>query len=188
MPNLIEDFIGSLGPEVSQKLSKKTNLDEGTIQNLLPVIMPMILGGLKKQKDEHGGEARVDHILNKYGSSSVLNNLDGLFDDKLKDDSTDPNLGGLLGNAGTDVVSHLTSNFKMDSGTAAKLIPMLAPIVLGFLTKKRDSGAGSSGLASLLDQDGDGSVLDDVAGMLLGGGKSSNPLGNILGGLFGGKS
>ena len=27
MPNLIEDFIGSLGPEVSQKLSKKTNLD-----------------------------------------------------------------------------------------------------------------------------------------------------------------
>ena len=80
MPNLIEDFIGSLGPEVSQKLSQKTNLDEGTIQNLLPVIMPMILGGLKKQKDEHGGEARVDHILNKYGSSAVLDNMDGLFD------------------------------------------------------------------------------------------------------------
>jgi len=187
MPNLIEDFIGSLGPEVSQKLSNKTNLDAGTIQNLLPVVMPMILGGLKKQKDEHGGEARVDHILNKYGSASVLNNLDGLFDEKLKDNSTDPNLGGLLGNAGTDVVSHLTNNFKMDAGTASKLIPMLAPIVLGFLTKKRDSGTGTSGLASLLDQDGDGSVLDDVAGMLSGG-KSSNPLGNILGGLFGGKS
>ena len=78
MPNLIEDFIGSLGPEVSQKLSKKTNLDEGTIQNLLPVVMPMILGGLKKQKDERGGEARVDHILNKYGSSSALNNMDSV--------------------------------------------------------------------------------------------------------------
>ena len=188
MPNLIEDFIGSLGPEVSQKLSKKTNLDKGTIQNLIPVVMPMILGGLKKQKDERGGEARVDHILNKYGSSSVLENMDDLFDDKLKDDSTDPNLGGLLGNAGTDVVSHLTSNFKMDSGTAAKLIPMLAPIVLGFLTKKRESGTGSSGLASMLDADGDGSVLDDVAEMFLGGDKSSNPLGNILGGLLGGKN
>ena len=46
MPNLIEDFISTLGPEVSQKMSKKTNLDEGTIQKLLPVVMPMILGGL----------------------------------------------------------------------------------------------------------------------------------------------
>ncbi len=35
----------------------------------------MILGGLKKQKDNHGGEERVDHILNKYGSSSVLDDI-----------------------------------------------------------------------------------------------------------------
>jgi hypothetical protein len=85
----------------------------------------------------------------------------------------------------------LTNNFKIDSNMAAKLIPMLAPIVLGFLTKKRDSGTGSSGLAGLLDQDGDGSVLDDVAGLFLGGlGGSSNkgnPLTDLLGGLLGGK-
>lgn len=183
MSNLIEDFITTLGPEISQKMSKKTNLDEGTIKNLVPVIMPMILGGLKKQKDEHGGEARVDHILNKYGSSSALDNMDDLFDSKLKDNSTDPNLGGLIGGSGTELVNQLTGNLKMDSGTASKLIPMLAPVVLGFLSKKRDSGAGVSGLAGLIDKDGDGSVLDDVAGLLLGGGKSSNLAGNILGGL-----
>lgn len=190
MPNLVEEFISSLGPDVTKKMSSATNIDQGTLQQLLPVIAPMILGGLKKQKDERGGQDRVDHILNKYGNPSALN-MDDLFKQKLNDNSTEPNLGGLLGNAGTDATNMLTNNFKIDSNMAAKLIPMLAPIVLGFLTKKRDSGTGSSGLAGLLDQDGDGSVLDDVAGLFLGGlGGSSNkgnPLSDLLGGLLGGK-
>jgi len=169
MGNLIEEFIGTMGSEVSQKMSNKTNIDQGTISQLLPVIAPMILGGLKKQKDERGGQDRVDHILNKYGDPSVLGNLDGLFQQKLDDNTTDPNLGGLLGNAGFDATNLLSQNLKdADSNMIAKLIPMLAPVLLGFLTKKRDSGTGSSGLAGLLDQDGDGSVLDDVAGLLLG--------------------
>ena len=191
MPNLVEEFISSLGPDVTKKMSSATNIDQGTLQQLLPAITPMILGGLKKQKDERGGQDRVDHILNKYGNPSALDNMDDLFKQKLNDNSTEPNLGGLLGNAGTDATNMLTNNFKIDSNMAAKLIPMLAPIVLGFLTKKRDSGTGSSGLAGLLDQDGDGSVLDDVAGLFLGGlGGSSNkgnPLTDLLGGLLGGK-
>ena len=191
MPNLVEEFIGSLGPEVTKKMSSTTNIDQGTLQQLLPVLTPMILGGLKKQKDERGGQDRVDHILNKYGNPSALDNIEDLFKQKLNDNSTEPNLGGLLGNAGTEATNMLTNNFKIDSNMASKLIPMLAPIVLGFLTKKRDSGTGSSGLAGLLDQDGDGSVLDDVAGLFLGGlGGSSNkgnPLSDLLGGLLGGK-
>jgi hypothetical protein len=191
MPNLVEEFISSLGPDVTKKMSSATNIDQGTLQQLLPVIAPMILGGLKKQKDERGGQDRVDQILNKYGNPSALDNMDDLFKQKLNDNSTEPNLGGLLGNAGTDATNMLTNNFKIDSNMAAKLIPMLAPIVLGFLTKKRDSGTGSSGLAELLDQDGDGSVLDDVAGLFLGGlGGSSNkgnPLTDLLGGLLDGK-
>lgn len=191
MPNLVEEFISSLGSEVTKKMSSTTNIDQGTLQQLLPAITPMILGGLKKQKDERGGQDRVDHILNKYGNPSALDNMEDLFKQKLNDNSTEPNLGGLLGNAGTDATNMLTNNFKIDSNMAAKLIPMLAPIVLGFLTKKRDSGTGSSGLAGLLDQDGDGSILDDVAGLFLGGlGGSSNkgnPLSDLLGGLLGGK-
>ena len=36
----------------------------------------------------------------------------------------------------------------------------------------------------LLDADGDGSIIDDVAGMLMNGGKKGG-LGSLLGGLFG---
>ena len=39
----------------------------------------------------------------------------------------------------------------------------------------------------MLDADGDGSIIDDVAGMVLGGSKKKTGLGGLLGGLFGRK-
>lgn len=42
---------------------------------------------------------------------------------------------------------------------------MVNPCYFGFLTDKRDSqGAATNGIASSLDQNGYGSILDDVAG------------------------
>lgn len=194
MSNLIEEFMGSLGGDVSKQLSSTLGVDQKTVSNLIPQVAPLILGGLKKQMTDRGGAPRVDHILNKYGSASVLDNLGDLFSQRIKDENPDPNLGGLLGNAGGEAVNQLSSNFKLDAGTITKFIPMLAPVFLGFLTKKRDQdGLGSSGLSALLDQDGDGSILDDVGGFLLqglsGSGKKSGGglLGGILGSLLGGK-
>jgi hypothetical protein len=194
MSNLIEEFMGSLGGDVSKQLSSTLGVDQKTVSNLIPQVAPLILGGLKKQMTDRGGAPRVDHILNKYGSASVLDNLGDLFSQRIKDENPDPNLGGLLGNAGGEAVNQLSSNFKLDAGTITKFIPMLAPVFLGFLTKKRDQdGLGSSGLNALLDQDGDGSILDDVGGFLLqglsGSGKKSGGglLGGILGSLLGGK-
>ena len=40
-------------------------------------------------------------------------------------------------------------------------------------------------ITTLLDADGDGSILDDVAGMVMGGSKKKGGLGGLLGGLFG---
>jgi hypothetical protein len=192
MGNLLEDFMGSMGSQVTDQLSSSLGIDSKTAGAVIPQVLPMILGGLKKQKDERGGAERVDHILNKYGSESVLDDIGGLFSQKVQDPNPDPALGGLLGDAGLQASNLFGKQFNLDSGTAAKIIPMLAPVVLGFLTKKRDSGTGLSGIASLLDQDGDGSVLDDVAGFLMSGlGDSSSKkgglLGGLLGGLFGGK-
>ncbi|MDX1702335.1 MAG: DUF937 domain-containing protein [Melioribacteraceae bacterium] len=188
MSNLLEEFMGSVGSQVTGQLSSNLGIDNKTANAIIPQVLPMILGGLKKQKDERGGADRVDHILNKYGSSSVLDDIGGLFSTKSQDPNPDPALGGLLGDAGLQATNLFGKQFNLDSGTAAKIIPMLAPVILGFLTKKRDTGTGSSGIASLLDQDGDGSVLDDVAGFLMSGlaGSSTQKKGGLLGGLLGG--
>ena len=89
MANILEEFLGSMGPDVTKKMSSSLNLDQNTVQQIIPQLAPLILGGLKKQKDERGGQERVDHILNKYGSTEVLGNLDDLFEQKSKDQNPD---------------------------------------------------------------------------------------------------
>ncbi|MEN8153952.1 MAG: DUF937 domain-containing protein [Acidobacteriota bacterium] len=185
MAGFVDEFMKTYGSKVSKDLSKSTGISKGILKQLIPQVAPLILGGLKKQKDNHGGNNRIDHILNKYGSAGVLDNLAGLFNSKSRESSPDPGLGGLLGNSGIEASNQIASKFNIDSGLAMKLIPMLAPVILGALTKKKSqSNVGSGGIGALLDQDGDGNILDDVAGLILGGGKKSS--GGLIGGLLGG--
>lgn len=193
MSDLLSDLLGNLGgTQVTEKIGSALNIDPNIIQQAIPVIAPMILGGLKRQSENNGGQERVDHILDKYGNPEVLNDIDGHIDNSSKLESFDSNLGGLLGNSGSQITDILTKNFNLDGSSAAKLIPMLAPLILGYLTKSRDSHPeGSSGFASFLDQNGDGSIIDDVAGFFTGKQQgepnSGGGLMDILGGILGKK-
>ncbi len=190
MAGFIDEFLKSYGPEVTKQMSSNFNVDQGTVQKLIPQLAPLIIAGLKKQKDTQGGDQRVDHILNKYGDASVLNNIKDLVSRKAHAESVDPNLGGLLGDAGgIQAAQALSKNLNIDASTIMKMIPALAPLLLGALTKKRDTGGkGISGIGALLDADGDGRILDDVAGFLMkGGSRTTQPKGGgILGSLLGG--
>lgn len=191
MAGFIDEFLKSYGPEVTQQMSNNFNVDQGTVQKLIPQLAPLILAGLKRQKDTRGGDERVDHILIKYGDASVLNNIKDLVSTKAHAQDVDPNLGGLLGDAGgLQAAQALAKRMNIDPSTIMKMIPALAPLVLGALSRKRDSGGqGISGVGALLDADGDGSILDDVAGFLLkGGGATQKKGGGLLGSLLGGLS
>ncbi|MCJ7448661.1 MAG: DUF937 domain-containing protein [Bacteroidales bacterium] len=152
MANYIDEFMKNYGPEVTRQMSSNFNIDQGTVQKLIPQLAPLILSGLKRQKDDQGGDERVDHILNKYGDSSVLNNIKDLISSKATDTSTDANLGGLLGTGGGTLAAQtLGKQMNVDSSVIQKMIPALAPLILGALTKKRDaSSSGISGIGSLL--------------------------------------
>jgi len=190
MANFVDEFMKTYGSEVTKNMSATYGLDHGTVQKLIPQLAPLILGGLKRQKDDRGGDARVDHILNKYGDQSVLDNIKDLISNKANDPTTDANLGGLLGDAGgIQAAQALGKSLNIDASKIMKMIPALAPLILGALSKKRDTSGGIGGIGSLLDADGDGSIIDDVAGFILKGGagqatKGKGVLGSILGGLF----
>ena len=59
--------------------------------------------------------------------------------------------------------------------------------LLGNMLRNNSKPYEQSFLESILDADGDGSVIDDVAEMVLGGDKKKGGLGSLLGGLFGKK-
>lgn len=193
MANFIDEFMKTYGNEVTQQMAANTGLDQGAVQQLIPKLAPLIISGLKKQKDERGGDARVDHILTKYGDPSVLDNIKDLISTKTQDSEADANLGGLLGaSGGVQAAQALGKSLNIDASKIIRMIPALAPIILGALSKKKSTSGGIGGIGSLLDADGDGSILDDVAGFVLRGGsgqatKSKGVLGSILGGLFGTK-
>jgi len=193
MSDFLNDLLGNISGGAADKIGNTLGIDPNIITQAIPVIAPMILGGLKKQSENNGGQERVDHILNKYGDPDILDNVDDRVDELAKTDNFDTNLGGLIGNSGSQVTDILTKKFNLDSGTAAKIIPMIAPLIMGYLTRRRDNNPeGSEGFASFLDQNGDGSVVDDVVGFFSNKQPSNNEgsgggLMDILGGLLGGK-
>lgn len=193
MSDIINGLMEQLGGGATEKIGSSLGIDPGIIQKALPIVLPMILGGLKNQSVNNGGQDRVDHILNKYGNPEVLNDIDGHVNQMAGKDNFDANLGGLLGNSGSQITDVLTKNFNIDAGTAMKIIPVVAPLILGYLTKSRDTNPqGSQGFASFLDQNGDGSIVDDVVGFFSNKDPQSQQgsgggIMDILGGLLGGK-
>ncbi|MBN2265599.1 MAG: DUF937 domain-containing protein [Candidatus Aminicenantes bacterium] len=195
MSDFVSDFMRQFGPDVSRQLSASLGVKPEDASRLLPQVIPMIMGGLKKQMETRGGAQRLDHILNKYGREDVLNDIGGTIAAKAREANPDPQLGGLLGQSGVQASQMFGQMLGLSSQKAMSLIPMLAPLILGALSKRKNQagGSGLDGLAGLIDKDGDGNILDDIAGFLgpaLGGGSASRGgglLGGLLGGLFGKK-
>ena len=193
MSDLLSGLMEQLSGGSTEKIGNSLGIDPSIIQQAIPVILPMIMGGLKNQSVNNGGQERVDHILNKYGDPGALDNVDGLVNKMSGQSNLDPNLGGLLGNSGAQITDVLKNNFKLDGSTAMKIIPMVAPLILGYLSKSRnDNPQGSAGFASFLDQNGDGSVVDDVVGFFTNQKPAANQgsgggLMDVIGGLLGSK-
>ena len=102
-------------------------------------------------------------------------------------------LGHIFGGNQTPVVEEVSQQSGLQGGQVAQILMMLAPIVMGYLGRqKRQQGVGADGLggllggllggqaaaapqssgnamsdmaSSMLDRDGDGSSLDDIASM-----------------------
>ena len=194
MSDFMEEFRQSVGSQVQSKLGSELNMTQDQASTAIDAVGPLVLGGLKRQMENHGGEDRLRHILDKYGDASVVEDPEGYIGKAVQEEQGDPALGGLLGDSGHQAAGMLDQKLGLSAGMGAKLIPMLAPLVLGMLAKKRaaasKAGGGAGGIGALggiLDRDGDGKILDDLSGLLGGGAVAagaakSGCLGMLLGG------
>lgn len=160
----------------------------------------VLLGGLAKNAETEEGSTAIEKALNRHEGFSGASKVDDV-------DQAD---GGkivkhVLGDKEKEVVDTLTKSEKTAGGIDfGKLLPILAPIIMGILANLNKGKAGGGGLGDILGgllggggqqqstaQGGGG--LGDILGGLLGGGSSSgsagggNVIGDILGGLLGGK-
>ncbi|WP_273566695.1 DUF937 domain-containing protein [Maribacter halichondriae] len=210
MSGLLDLLSSPMGKQLISGVAGQTNQPENKTADVLSMAMPLILGAMKKNvsSSPQGAQGLMNALSNKH-DGSILDNLGGLFgggvDDEVVQDGSGI-LGHLFGGKQANVENALSQKSGLDAGSIGNILKIAAPIVMGFVGKQtaqsnvRDANGMNSLLGSmlggqpqqnqslittLLDADGDGSILDDVAGMVMGSNKKSGGLGGLLGGLFG---
>lgn len=215
MSGILDLLNSDMGKSIVNGVSSQTNQPQDKTQSVLTMAMPVLMAAMKRNASTpQGAEGLLGALNSNKHDGSILDNLGGLFgggvDDHVMNDGSKI-LGHVLGNKQGTVEKTLGAKAGMDASSVSQILKVAAPILMGILAKKKAEENVSSGnglsdmlggllggnsnkseqsfLESILDADGDGSVIDDVAGMVLGGDKkkSEGGLGGMLGGLFGGK-
>jgi len=209
MSGLLDLLNSPMGKQLISGVAGQTGQPENKTADVLSMAMPLLLGAMKKNVSSPQGAEGLMSALSSKHDGSILDNLGGLFgggvDDSVMNDGAGI-LGHVFGGKQPQVENALSQKSGIDAGSIANILKIAAPIVMGFLGKQKAqsnvsdaSGMNSllggllggqpqqnqSLITTLLDADGDGSILDDVAGMVMGGGKKKGGLGGLLGGLFG---
>lgn len=212
MSGILDLLNSDLGKTIVSGVANQTNQPQNKTQDVLTMALPVLMQAMKRNASTpQGAEGLLGALSNKH-DGSILDNLGGLFSGGVDANVLEDGgkiLGHVLGGKQQAVENTLGAKAGMDAGSVAQILKVAAPILMGVIgnqAKKQNvnnaNGIGDllggllggnsaknqqSFLESILDADGDGSVIDDVAGMVLGGNKKKGGLGGLLGGLFGNK-
>jgi len=210
MAGILDLLNSDMGKAIINGVAGQTNQPESKTNDVLTMALPVLMQAMKRNASSPQGADGLLSALNSKHDGSILDNLGGLFeggvDSNVMEDGSKI-LGHILGGKQQNVENAIGAKAGMDANSVANILKVAAPILMGMLGKqtKEQNVSDSSGLdgllggllkgnspqqeqsflESILDADGDGSIIDDVAGMVLGGSKKGGGLGALLGGLFG---
>jgi len=181
MASLLDGLMQQLGGDTMRQLSTQLGADPATTQKAVSAALPTLLGALAKNAQSPEGAAALAGAIDRDHDGSALQNIAAT-------------LGGgggagilkhVLGGRQEAVQQGVGAAAGLSGPQAGQLLAMLAPIVMGALGSAKRSGGldagglaamlgqerasmggGPGGLLQLLDRDGDGSVMDDLGGML----------------------
>ena len=211
MSGILDLLNSPLGKQIISGVSSQTGQPADKTGNLLSMAMPVLMGAMQRNASTpEGASGLLGALSGKHSGGNILDNLGGLFNGGVEESVTNDGagiLGHILGSKQPAVENALSQKSGIDAGSVGQILKVAAPILMGVLGKQASQnnvtdanglssmlggmlggGQGSqqqSLIESFLDADGDGSILDDVAGMVLGGGQKKGGIGGLLGGLFG---
>lgn len=170
----------ALFEEVSEMLTGGENLgalstflgsDSGQASSLLGMAGPALLGALGNRSATPTGADALFGLANN-ADAGILDNIGGFLSGGDAGGMGGKLVSSLFGSRRDAVETGLAHQAGVSSGVVAKLMPMLAPVVMGFLKKKiMGGGMNASGLAGLLGENtkamrsgGLGGILDMLDG------------------------
>lgn len=165
------------------QLASQLGVDPSTAVTAARQATASLLGGLTVNANDEAES--VAGALDQHVSSDLFG-FGGINLDQVDTSDGEKIVHHVFGDQTSAVTQAIGSRSRADTGIVAKLLPMLAPIVMAYLAKKvSSSGTGGSG-----------SILGDLLGGALGGsggdssttGSSGGGLADILGSILGGSS
>ncbi|MDG4946081.1 DUF937 domain-containing protein [Weeksellaceae bacterium KMM 9713] len=191
--NLLDLVSGPVGQQLIGGLSNQTGASDSSVSSAVSLALPFLLSQMNKNASTPEGAANLDKALNDH-PGSVLNNIDGLLNSGNMADGLGI-LGHVFGDKQNQVAQNIGKQSGLSTGNVLQILATLAPIVMGFLGKQKQSNNidqnGISGLLGgllggmqqtngtelsmiekMLDSNGDGSIMDeamDLGSKLLGG-------------------
>lgn len=178
---LLDNLTGQLGGADKEQTSKAAT-----------GIFSTLMGAMSKNASTPDGAASLANALDKDHDGGLLDNVMDMFGGNSQPQQSRATNGAgilnhVLGGKQSGAIDMISKMSGLDSSKTGSLMTMLAPIVMANLGKaKKEQGFDVSDLTSFLgnsvksasnqnaemgliskfiDQDGDGSVMDDIAGM-----------------------
>jgi hypothetical protein len=187
--NMIDKLLGAQGGAIVQQLGRQFGLDEQQASSAIGALLPSLAAGFQREASNATG---LESLLGALAGGQHQRYLDDLQALGRPDTVADGN--GILGHVfgSKDVSREVATRAAAQSGVGAdvlkQMLPVVAALVMGALSKRQGAGAASTAglslpglggvpgqaaggglldaLTPLLDADRDGSVVDDVMGMI----------------------
>ncbi|NBO66461.1 MAG: DUF937 domain-containing protein [Acidobacteria bacterium] len=179
----------ALGAGTVSQIGQAIGVDEQTAGNAIQAALPALLNGLATNSQTEQGASSLLGALDRDHDGSVLDDIAGFIGGAASGSGAGASIiEQLLGGQSGQVAQAVSQASGLDASKVGPLLSILGPIVMGALGRTRqESGFGAGDLAGLLsgmsgqvggsggflglasqllDRDGDGSAVDDVAGML----------------------
>jgi hypothetical protein len=186
--SLLDMLQQRLGTDAVQQISRQLGTDHGTTESAVAAALPMLVGALAHNAQDPNQAGALASALNRDHDGSILNDVAGYLGGGATRDGSSI-LGHIFGGQQQSVETGLGHMAGLDPAKAGTLLAMLAPLVMGALGKaQRDGKLDPGGLAGMLgaehqqaadaapgvmgmlskflDRNHDGSVIDDIGGML----------------------
>ena len=183
--NMLEELLGHDASGVVQQVGRQFGLDESQASSALAALLPALVAGFHQSASNPSGLDSLQGVLRGGQHRQYLDDLQSLGGAGTVDDGNGI-LGQIFGSkdVSREVARRASAQAGVGPDVLKQMLPVVAALVMGALAR-RQSGGGSAQagvmpspgpraqggslldvLAPMLDANRDGTIVDDVIGMI----------------------
>lgn len=188
MENLMNALLSQLGSNAVGEISQKIGADSNTTQQAISAAVPLLMSALARNASTPDGAQSLQQALARDHNGSVLDNIVGFLSAPQAANGAGI-LRHVLGSQQQPIAQALGQSTGLNAGQIGQLLELLAPLVMGALGRTaQQQHLDANGLSQFLgqqqkaiaqqspdrlstamrflDANGNGSILDEAAGLL----------------------